>query len=66
MNVEEFTRAACPPLLGVMPFHEGAVDHECERFNQAVVAEIERLAHAGLKGVVHRRTLAGVSRAPEP
>jgi peptidoglycan/LPS O-acetylase OafA/YrhL len=51
-NVEEFTRAACPPLLGVMPFLEGAVDHQCERFNQAVVAEIERLAHAGLKGVV--------------
>ncbi len=23
MNVEEFTRAACPPLLGVMPFDEG-------------------------------------------
>jgi hypothetical protein len=51
-NVEEFTRAACPPLLGVMPFLEGAVDHECERFNQAVVAEIERLARSGLKGVV--------------
>jgi hypothetical protein len=51
-NVEEFSRAACPPLLGVMPFLEGAVDHQCERFNQAVVAEIESLAHAGLKGVV--------------
>ena len=35
-----------------MPFNEGAVDHQCERFNEAVVAEIERLAHAGLKGVV--------------
>lgn len=52
VNVEEFARASCPPLLGVMPFNEGAVDHQCERFNQAVVAEIERLAHAGLRGVV--------------
>lgn len=53
MNVEEFARASCPPLLGVMPFSEGAVDHQCERFNQAVVTEIERLAHeGGLKGVV--------------
>lgn len=53
MNVEEFARASCPPLLGVMPFSEGAVDRQCERFNQAVVTEIERLAHeAGLKGVV--------------
>jgi peptidoglycan/LPS O-acetylase OafA/YrhL len=52
MNVAEFTRAACPPLLGVMPFLDGAVDHECDRFNQAVVAEIERLARQGLKGVV--------------
>jgi peptidoglycan/LPS O-acetylase OafA/YrhL len=52
MNVEEFTRAACPPLLGVMPVFEGRIDHECEHFNQAAVAEIERLARAGLKGVV--------------
>jgi peptidoglycan/LPS O-acetylase OafA/YrhL len=52
MNVQEFTRAACPPLVGVMPYDEGRIDHECEHFNQAAVAEIERLAHAGLKGVV--------------
>lgn len=52
MNVEEFARASCPPLLGVMPFNEGAVDHQCERFNEAVVTEIEHLAHTGLKGVV--------------
>jgi peptidoglycan/LPS O-acetylase OafA/YrhL len=53
MNVEEFARASCPPLLGVMPFDEGAVDRQCERFNLAVVAEIERLAREeGLKGVV--------------
>jgi peptidoglycan/LPS O-acetylase OafA/YrhL len=53
MNVEEFARASCPPLLGVMPFDEGAVDRQCEHFNQAVMTEIERLAHAGgLKGVV--------------
>jgi hypothetical protein len=52
MNVEEFARASCPPLLGVMPFNEGAVDHQCEKFNQAVVAELERLARSGLKGVV--------------
>ncbi len=53
MNVEEFTRAACPPLLGVMPFDEGAIDHQCEHFNQAAIAQIERLAHEGsLKGVV--------------
>lgn len=52
MNVEEFTRAACPPLLGVMPFDEGRIDHQCEHFNQAAIAEIEKLAHAGLKGVV--------------
>ena len=52
MNVEELARAACPPLLGVMPFDEGVIDHQCERFNQAAIAEIERLAHAGLKGVV--------------
>lgn len=52
MNVEEFTRAACPPLLGVMPFDEGHIDHQCEHFNQAAIVEIERLAHAGLKGVV--------------
>jgi hypothetical protein len=35
-----------------MPYDEGRIDHECEHFNQAAVAEIERLAHAGLKGVV--------------
>ena len=52
MNVEEFTRAACPPLVGVMPFFEGKIDHECARFNRAAVAEIERLARSGLKGVV--------------
>jgi peptidoglycan/LPS O-acetylase OafA/YrhL len=52
MNVREFTRAACPPLLGVMPFDEGRIDHDCEHFNQAAVAEIERLARSGLKGVV--------------
>jgi peptidoglycan/LPS O-acetylase OafA/YrhL len=52
MNVEEFTRAACPPLLGVMPVFEGRIDHQCEHFNQAAVAEIERLARSGLKGVV--------------
>lgn len=53
VNVEEFARASCPPLLGVMPFNEGAVDHQCEHFNLAVVAEIERLAReGGLKGVV--------------
>jgi peptidoglycan/LPS O-acetylase OafA/YrhL len=53
INVEEFARASCPPLLGVMPFNEGSIDHQCEHFNQAVVTEIERLAHAGgLKGVV--------------
>jgi hypothetical protein len=53
MNVEEFARASCPPLLGVMPFNEGSVDRQCERFNQAVIAEIERLARGGeLKGVV--------------
>jgi peptidoglycan/LPS O-acetylase OafA/YrhL len=53
VNVEEFARASCPPLLGVMPFTEGHVDHECERFNQAVIAKIEALAKTGrLKGVV--------------
>ena len=52
MNVEEFTRAACPPLLGVMPYDEGRIDHDCEHFNQAAVAEMERLARSGLKGVV--------------
>jgi peptidoglycan/LPS O-acetylase OafA/YrhL len=52
MNVEEFARAACPPLLGVMPVVEGRIDHECEHFNQATVAEIERLVRSGLKGVV--------------
>jgi len=52
MNVEEFARASCPPLLGVMPFNEGHVDRQCERFNQAVIAEIERMAGSGLKGVV--------------
>jgi peptidoglycan/LPS O-acetylase OafA/YrhL len=53
MNVEEFARASCPPLLGVMPFDEGAVDHQCEHFNRAVIAEIERLASTGqLKGVL--------------
>jgi hypothetical protein len=53
MNVEEFARASCPPLLGVMPFNEGHVDRQCEHFNQAVIAEIERLAASGgLKGVV--------------
>lgn len=53
MNVEEFARASCPPLLGVMPFNEGAVDRQCERFNLAVVAEIEQLARTErLKGVV--------------
>ena len=52
MNVQEFTRAACPPLLGVMPYDEGRIDHECEHFNQAAVAEIERLGRSGLKGVV--------------
>jgi peptidoglycan/LPS O-acetylase OafA/YrhL len=53
VNVEEFARASCPPLLGVMPFTEGHLDRECERFNQAVIAKVEALAKRGqLKGVV--------------
>ena len=51
-NVEEFTRAACPPLLGVMPFLEGAVDHECERLQSGRGCGDRAARTAGLKGVV--------------
>lgn len=67
MNVEEFARASCPPLLGVMPFDEGAVDRQCEHFNQAVVTEIERMAHdGGLKGVVLAGRWAAYLGRPSP
>lgn len=52
VNIREYARASCPPLLGVMPYHNGMANHECARFNAAVIGDLEHLAGQGLEGVV--------------
>ncbi|MET0987340.1 MAG: acyltransferase family protein [Steroidobacteraceae bacterium] len=65
-NVRTYSRAACPPLLGVVPFLNGVALSDCDRFNRAVIAEIERLAHSGLEGVVLSARWAAYTGRPSP
>lgn len=66
INVRTFSRAACPPLLGVVPFLNGVSLRDCADFNRAVIAEIERLAHIGLEGVVLSARWAAYTGRPSP
>ena len=65
-GAREFARASCPPLLGVVPFDRGAADLDCQRFNEAVIRELESLAGVGLRGVVLAGRWAAYVGLPQP
>jgi peptidoglycan/LPS O-acetylase OafA/YrhL len=66
INVRTLSRAACPPLLGVVPYLHGAPLTDCSAFNQAVIEEIERLSRDGLEGVVLSARWAAYTGRPSP
>jgi hypothetical protein len=52
LRVSQRTMNGCSPLLGDVATHKGLLSSECNRFNQAVLAEIRERRKRGLVGIV--------------